>query len=320
MTFGLRGRGYFRAGWCAIALCGSLTSASAQRYNFRVRAEPQGLTDLGINTILQDRTGFVWAGTNNGLFRFDGHRFLRFGASAGLPGLAALSLFETRDGSLWVATDAGLSRRSEDRFIPVDSAGAAPERGPETIAEDPVHHGIYLATSRGLLRISASGGREWIPGTVGSAVWSVLTDRNGVTWYAQTSGICAISKAGTRCYSADAGAPPDLWGGLVVDREGAVWARSAQRLISLAPGENTFQRRDGGLPYASGIGALSLDASGNLLVPTGAGLALPSSGPRGKQGWTILGADVGLVVPTVSWAMAEREGLIWIAMRGGGIA
>ena len=229
-------------------------------------------------------------------------------------------MLETGDGSLWIATVAGLSRRSQDRFFSIDSAGAAPERGPETIAEDPVHHGIYLATSRGLLRILASGGREWIPETVGNAVWSVFTDRSGVTWYAQTSGICSISSGATHCYRADAGVPPDSWGGLAVDRAGEVWVRSAQRLISLAEGENTFQRRDDGLPYAVGIGALSLDTSGNLLVPTGAGLALPAPSRRGHQAWTIMGADSGLIVPTVPWAMADREGLIWIAMRGGGVA
>src|SRR5579883_179831 len=190
MTWGRRGRRYLHAGWCALALYASLTPASAQRYNFRVLAQSQGLTDLAINTLLQDRTGFVWVGTNNGLFRFDGHDFHRFDASAGLAAQAVSSLFETRDGSLWVATEAGLSRRSGDRFIRVDSAGAAPERGPETIAEDPIHNGIYLATSRGLLRIEASGSREWIPGTAGNPVWSVFTDRKRVTWFAQTSGIC----------------------------------------------------------------------------------------------------------------------------------
>ena len=320
MTWRRRGRGYLQAGCCVVALYASLTSAPAQRYNFRVLAESQGLTDLGINTILQDRTGFVWVGTNNGLFRFDGHRFRRFGVSAGLPEDAVSSLLETRDGSLWVATEAGLSRRAEDRFVPVDSAGASPERGAETIAEDPVHHGIYLATSRGLLRIQVSGLREWIPGTIGKTVWSVFTNRSGATWYAQTSGICMISSGAKRCYDAGAGVPPDSWGGLVVDREGEVWARSAQRLISLAPGETTFQRRDRGVPYAVGIGALSLDTNGNLLVPTGSGLALGVAGHRGGQAWTIIGADAGLVVPTVPWAMADREGLIWIAMRGGGIA
>jgi len=237
-----------------------------------------------------------------------------------LPEDAVSSLLETRDGSLWVATEAGLSRRAEDRFVPVDSAGASPERGAETIAEDPVHHGIYLATSRGLLRIQVSGLREWIPGTIGKTVWSVFTNRSGATWYAQTSGICMISSGAKRCYDAGAGVPPDSWGGLVVDREGEVWARSAQRLISLAPGETTFQRRDRGVPYAVGIGALSLDTNGNLLVPTGSGLALGVAGHRGGQAWTIIGADAGLVVPTVPWAMADREGLIWIAMRGGGIA
>ena len=140
-----------------------------------------------------------------------------------------------------------------------------PSAAPEPSLKMPFTTGSMLATSRGLLRILASGGREWIPGTEGKTVWSVFTDRTGVTWYAQTSGMCAIASSVTRCYGAAAGAPPDSWGGLVVDHAGEVWVRSAQRLISLAPGEKTFPRRDQGLPYAVGIGALSLDASGNVL-------------------------------------------------------
>ena len=43
------------------------------------------------------------------------------------------------------------------------------------------------------------------------------------------------------------------------------------------------------------------------------------AGGRGDgQAWTIMGADAGLVVSSVPWATADREGLIWIAMRGGG--
>jgi ligand-binding sensor domain-containing protein len=201
----------------------------------------------------------------------------------------------------------------------VDSSGAPPERGPETIAEDKVHGGVYLATSHGLLRIPASGRNQWVPGTEGKIVWSVFTDRRGKTWFARTSGVCAIS-SGTRCYGAAADVPADSWGGLVVDFAGTVWARSAQRLIAMEPGETRFRRRDHGLPYASNIGALSLDSHGNLLVPTGVGLAVRASDRRSGPEWVVVGAEAGLVVPTVPWAMADREGLIWIGMRGGGVA
>lgn len=59
-----------------------LTSAivTAQRpyirsHNFTTR---EGLASNVVNTIIQDRQGYLWLGTNHGLTRFDGHRFENF--------------------------------------------------------------------------------------------------------------------------------------------------------------------------------------------------------------------------------------------------
>ena len=51
--------------------------AMAQRYTFKEYVE--GLGNLNVNCMLQDRTGFLWIGTENGLFRYDGSRFQDFG-------------------------------------------------------------------------------------------------------------------------------------------------------------------------------------------------------------------------------------------------
>ena len=36
--------------------------ASAQRYNFKFYGEEEGLKNLGVQAVLQDRAGFLWAG------------------------------------------------------------------------------------------------------------------------------------------------------------------------------------------------------------------------------------------------------------------
>ena len=52
-------------------------SVKAQEYSFRYYGQEDGLTSLAVKVLYQDRTGFLWAGTENGLFRYDGLWFQR---------------------------------------------------------------------------------------------------------------------------------------------------------------------------------------------------------------------------------------------------
>jgi len=65
-------------------------------------------------SILQDRRGFLWIGTNDGLARYDGQRFEVFrhrpGDSTSLANSTVRRLHEDRQGRLWIRTEAGLDR------------------------------------------------------------------------------------------------------------------------------------------------------------------------------------------------------------------
>src|SRR5215467_3490891 len=103
-----------------IALLLATVSASAQRYNFKFYGEEEGLQNLVVQVVLQDRAGFLWVGTQNGLFRYDGSRFVRFGRLEGLPGARIESVHESVDGVLWAGTRVGLARWRNDHFEAVD--------------------------------------------------------------------------------------------------------------------------------------------------------------------------------------------------------
>jgi signal peptidase II len=57
----------------------------AQQYNFRNFGVNDGLTNLAIRRIYQDRVGLLWVSTENGIFRYDGERFDAFGPNQGIP-------------------------------------------------------------------------------------------------------------------------------------------------------------------------------------------------------------------------------------------
>src|SRR5215468_1340356 len=68
-----------------------------------------GLPVNSINAIIQDRTGYIWAATFDGLVRFDGVRFTVFNSanSEGLPSNRIIGLNASTDGTLWLSTEQG---------------------------------------------------------------------------------------------------------------------------------------------------------------------------------------------------------------------
>jgi len=62
-----------------------------------------GLASSTIYDIIQDRNGFVWFATINGISRFDGKNFTTFRTSEGLNSNSVISLLEGKNGELYIA-------------------------------------------------------------------------------------------------------------------------------------------------------------------------------------------------------------------------
>jgi PAS domain S-box-containing protein len=69
------------------------------------------------STMTQTTDGYLWLGTSEGLFRFDGVQFVPF-APKGLdiPTRGLASLLGSRDGSLWIGTSTSLSRLKDGKL------------------------------------------------------------------------------------------------------------------------------------------------------------------------------------------------------------
>src|SRR3954463_9219435 len=85
-----------------------LTAALSQQVGFRVTHydEATGLQSNVINAMLQDKKGYMWFGTADGLCRYDGYTFKTFrrvkGDSNSLPANDILKLAEDSDGKIWI--------------------------------------------------------------------------------------------------------------------------------------------------------------------------------------------------------------------------
>src|ERR1035438_3675 len=73
------------------------TALSAQRYSFKEYGQDAGLTNLDVYCLMQDRTGFLWVGTENGLFRYDGRQFRAYTEAQGLPSVQIQALHRSEE-------------------------------------------------------------------------------------------------------------------------------------------------------------------------------------------------------------------------------
>lgn len=101
-----------------------LSANSQEDINFTALTIKDGLSSNTVTSILKDRYGFMWFGTEDGLDKFDGTNFkiyrYRPNDTSSLQTNEILSLHEDQAGNLWVATSGGslsLYDRKKDAFI-----------------------------------------------------------------------------------------------------------------------------------------------------------------------------------------------------------
>jgi len=150
------------------AVCGLLLAAAVPRLlsqevepRFRRYGVDNGISQNSIFGILQDRRGFIWFGTQDGLNRFDGFNFRIFKPVSGDPGSLSnpylLSLVEDRDGSLWIGTDGG----GLNKYDPATERFASyrhDPRSPESLSADRVN--ALLADGQGRLWVGTPNGLD----------------------------------------------------------------------------------------------------------------------------------------------------------------
>ena len=94
-------------------------SATAQPYYFRHYQVENGLSNNTVNCSAQDKNGFLWFGTKEGLNRFDGYRFKLFhlekerGQAFNTDNIYCLTT--DKNGTLWVGSARGLYRFDEEQ-------------------------------------------------------------------------------------------------------------------------------------------------------------------------------------------------------------
>ncbi len=294
--------------WTALALS-SVGHAFAQRYTFRQYGSAEGLSNLAINCLLQDSTGFIWAGTDNGLFRYDGSEFRHFGRAEGLPNTEVRSLATSPDGVLWVATQNGIARQVGSVFKTVD---VGTQGQFHRVAFDQFGR-MYLVHSTGIFvgMPDAAGSyhyRKVVSGNI-EGFWASSTD----VWFGKGGEVWSLKAGRAEPVGSSAGLPTDAWTAFAQDSEGNFWARSSTRLYERLHGQARFVDRSTGIPHAPSS-YLYADQHGRLYVSSDSGIVVLEGAKR-----MLIDSEHGLPVDAVGPVLVDREETLWLGTFGGGL-
>ena len=276
----------------------------------------EGLPQATIASLLQTRDGYLWIGTEEGLARFDGVRFLVFNSRT-VPAFRdshILALLEDRAGNLWIGTNGGgLLRHRNGSFAPVDTADASTDFV-YSLHEDRAGK-VWVGARGGMAQVSgAQLTRNTNPAVEGRTIWSIHEDRDGVLWLGtDTHGLIRIDAARAMTYRKATGLPHDAIPIILRLRDGRlVIGTNGAGLYELDGARFVPFQATGTLPSGA-ITALLEDSSQNLWVGTGAGLA------RITGGVISAGAPGQLGNSQINTLAEDAEGSIWVGTTSAGL-
>ena len=302
-----------------VMLCAACGMCAAQRYSFREYT--QGLVNLNIASMVQDRTGYLWVGTQNGLYRYDGTEFQSFGVAQGLPERMVENLYVGADGTLWVATTTGIYYERRDGHFtevrtPANSNQFLQRAGTVFTSNKPDQ--VVTVTRTGAFLLRRTRDEQWTAEPMqleGNSLWSALYGSDGVLWYGCDSDLCKFENGKSTRMGAALGLPDEKWTNLLLTRSGHIWMRGTLRIGELDPRTKRFELRNlPGVKSPEPYPALAEDTQGRVITSTGSDFAMWD-----KDHWRMVTGKNGLSGFEIQDLFVDREGSVWIGEVGHGL-
>ena len=315
---------------CAIALAVPALSTAQdavgilQDYAMNSWTEKDGLPSSRITAIAQTADEYLWLGTNVGLVRFDGVKFLQWKelSDAPLPARRVWALCAAHDGSLWVGftTPGGISRIKDGVVTNFDERSGLTGGFIESLTEDR-DGSLWAGTHNGLFHFRNDqwerlGPEAALPeGTVSST----FADSRGNLWVSTTDGVFRRLKDKPAFEHIR---PASYWAHRVMeDRNGAVWITDPRvgirpllkHVDSTAPAGAMMTAAEG-----EGLGVQMLpDSRGDMWIATlGRGVWRLRTSQR-RTSIDTLTIDEGLLNNSVRALWEDHKGNIWVGTDNG---
>ena len=278
--------------WFHIYITVCATEVLGQSFRFRQLTTNQGLSQNHISSILMDKKGFVWLGSEDGLNLYDGYTFVQYKHSTldsnSIDDSYVQDILEDRQGNLWVATSAGLNLfdRETNRFRHYNNKTT--RHSINDIFQDSKNR-IWLGTDHGLFLFNIQSGLFRLyphspKGLKGAEFVSrVIEGQNGTLWIGTENGLFHLNPENEKSTSYFKGA----------DRIGL---------------------------QSNWIKALLKDQKGNIWVGTrGGGLSVLDYGSGTFRSF-LHGPNNSIAHNDILSIIENRDGKLWIGTENGGVS
>jgi signal transduction histidine kinase/ligand-binding sensor domain-containing protein len=312
---------------CAALICGRTAfaldpSLDISQYAHTSWIVRDGFSLGNIYAMAQTPDGYLWLGSEFGLFRFDGVHPVQWQPPAGqkLPDKNINALLVTRDGTLWIGTFAGLVTWSDGKLT------SHAELGRDFVAslfedrDGTVWVGLleHAASHAGRLCAIRNGSAQCLgeDGSLGRSVWALYQDSSGTLWAAAQSGLWRIKPGPPKQFPTPTeliGLNKTNEGRLLVAMHGAGLLQLAGDRLESYPVRRSINSTALLQPRDLDVNRLLRDRDGGLWIGT-----VQRGLIHVHQGRTdVFTKSDGLSGDVILSMLEDREGNVWVASTGG---
>ncbi|MBI3169508.1 MAG: GAF domain-containing protein, partial [Chloroflexi bacterium] len=308
----------------------------------------EGLSQSVVNVILQDRKGFLWVGTDDGLNRYDGYNFKVFKPDTSDPfslsDRSITDIVEDKDGKLWIATRMG----GLNRYDPVSgkfSQYTHNEKNSQSIISNQIttlfvdENGLWIGTNNGIdfldfdnyqfVHYSAANTKLK---TESKSISVLFKDSAGKLWIGTSNAGLGVYDEVKRSFRSFKNNEYNFYSlshnrilSITEDHEGQIWIGTGNGLNLYNPEENNFTRfrKSKDDPYSLAgnvVYSLFTDRFGSLWIGTNMGLDRYS-----PQEGRFIHHQYQPNVPNslsnneVMYIYEDDSGVLWLGTYGGGL-
>jgi len=154
--------------------------------------DKEGLSNNVVLSILEDKFGNLWFGTEGGgVSKYDGKSFTHFADKEGLANNVVLSILEDKSGNLWFGTESGgVCKYNGKTFTHFTDKEGLSNNDVRSMLEDKSGNLWFGTNGGGVCKYDGKSFTHFTDkeGLSNNVVWSILEDKSGNLWFGTHGG------------------------------------------------------------------------------------------------------------------------------------